>query len=391
MIDLNKSKNFSKLNFNCDQILKPFEKRVIEFLQQFSNSLMKDKSNLEYPEIIAFAYWIRRSNLKKLQKNLNILTNEYRIGRGLILHIPPSNVITGFLYSWVFGLLSGNSNIIKIPSSNNSVNLKIINLIKKILSKKKNNFLAKNNFFVSYNNNEDINKILSLKADCRLIWGGDKTVEKFKSYKTKIHNIDLVFADRYSFSVIKLNEKTNIKHLVEGFYNDAFLMDQNACSSPHLLIWYKTQEHLIDNFWSELEMKSKIKYKIDIGNAFKKFESKINNLINVKNFSALRINGKTITRIELNKLQNGIENLRGKFGQFFEFKTNDTSFLKIVSKKYQTLSVHGVSKNFLIDKITLMKLKGIDRVVDVGKSNSITLLWDGYDIIRTLSRVINDE
>ena len=138
-------------------------------------------------------------------------------------------------------------------------------------------------------------------------------------------------------------------------------------------------------------MKSKMKYKIDIGNAFKKFESKINNLINVKNFSALRINGKTITRIELNKLQNGIENLRGKFGQFFEFKTNDTSFLKIVSKKYQTLSVHGVSKNFLIDKITLMKLKGIDRVVDIGKSNSITLLWDGYDIIRTLSRVINDE
>ena len=38
-----------------------------------------------------------------------------------------------------------------------------------------------------------------------------------------------------------------------------------------------------------------------------------------------------------------------------------------------------------------MNLKGIDRVVDIGNSNSISLLWDGYDIIRSLSRVINNE
>ena len=38
-----------------------------------------------------------------------------------------------------------------------------------------------------------------------------------------------------------------------------------------------------------------------------------------------------------------------------------------------------------------MKLRGIDRVVDIGSSNSITLLWDGYDIVRNLSRVINEE
>ena len=137
MIDLNKIENLNKFNIKSLKVFKPFESRVIDFLQDFSNDLMRNKKNFEYPEIIAFAFWIRRSNLKKIEKDLNILKNEFRVGRGLVLHIPPANVITGFLYSWTFGLLSGNTNIIKIPSTNKAFNLTIIKLIKKILSKKK--------------------------------------------------------------------------------------------------------------------------------------------------------------------------------------------------------------------------------------------------------------
>ncbi len=168
-------------------------------------------------------------------------------------------------------------------------------------------------------------------------------------------------------------------------------MDQNACSSPHLIVWYKTKQKNIENFWKMLEKKVNKKYQIDIGNAFKKFESKINNLINVENFSALKSNGNNISRVEIYKLQRNIENLRGKFGQFFEYKTDNMNFLKIVSKKYQTLSVYGVNKDIIMNKILSMNLRGVDRVVDIGKSNSITLLWDGYDVVRSLSRIINNE
>ena len=115
----------------------------------------------------------------------------------------------------------------------------------------------KNNIFVSYDNQENINEYLSSKADCRIIWGGDKTVNKFKNYNTQIHNIDLFFSDRYSFSVIRIDQKTKIDNLTDQFYNDAFLMDQNACSSPHLVIWYKTKQKHIENFWKVLEKKIK--------------------------------------------------------------------------------------------------------------------------------------
>ena len=285
MIDLNKVQNLSIFNNKNLKTFKPFEKIIIEFLQDFSNSLIKDKKNIKYPEIIAFAFWIRKSNLIKIEKNLNLLKNEYRIGRGLAFHVPPSNVLTGFLYSWVFGLLSGNSNIVKVPSNNKDLNSKIIKLINKIFLKKKYDVLSKNNFFVNYSNDENINELMSIQADCRLIWGGDKTVNKFKKYKTQIKNIDLIFSDRYSFSLIKVDEKTDINILTDKFYNDAFLMDQNACSSPHLIVWYKSKQKNIEKFWKTLEKKTNEKYQIDIGNAFKKFESKVNNLINVDNFS----------------------------------------------------------------------------------------------------------
>ena len=85
-------------------------------------------------------------------------------------------------------------------------------------------------------------------SDARLIWGGDKTINTLKTFKTNERNLDITFADRYSFCVIdqskllKLN-KFELRNLVQKFYNDTFLVDQNACSSPHLIVWTeKTQK-----------------------------------------------------------------------------------------------------------------------------------------------------
>ena len=32
--------------------------------------------------------------------------------------------------------------------------------------------------------------------------------------------------------------------------------------------------------------------------------------------------------------------------------------------------------------------KGVDRIVPIGQSLDMGLIWDGYDLIRTLSRVV---
>ena len=83
----------------------------------------KEKSNKNFPEILAYAFWIRKNNLMRIKKKINI-SGEKRLARGNVLHIPPANVPTGFLYSWTFGLVSGNKNIIKIPKYRISANRK---------------------------------------------------------------------------------------------------------------------------------------------------------------------------------------------------------------------------------------------------------------------------
>lgn len=385
-----------KINSNIKNIIQkntfvPFEKNILSFLDLFSLELLRDKKNLSYPEIISFAFWIRKSNLLKMQQVVDLKKNEVRLGKGIVLHIPPSNITTGFLYSWVFGLLSGNSNIIKVSSKNFAPLLRVIKVINKLLSKKKFEKISKSNKFVRYDNNDEINIKLSSFADVRLIWGGDKTVEKFKSYKTNVHNTDLFFFDRFSISLMKLNKETHFEKLAQNFYNDAYIMDQNACSSPHVVIWYNSQDKFIEKFWRELEKVCNLKYDIDIGNAYKKFDAKIKNFKNIEFFIQNKSNGNHISRIQVSKLQKNIEKLRGKFGIFIENKVKNFDFMKIINKKYQTLAINGLDKEIILKNIVNNNIHGIDRIVNVGNALNMSVIWDGNDVVRAISRIVDNE
>ena len=93
---------------------------------------MKDIRN--YPDLKALAFWCRLKNILKLKK-LNTEKNK-KIGLGLVFHIiTPSNIPTNFVCSLIFGLLSGNSNIIKVPSKDfNQIKI-ICAIISKVLKK----------------------------------------------------------------------------------------------------------------------------------------------------------------------------------------------------------------------------------------------------------------
>ena len=58
-----------------------------------------------------------------------------KLGVGLIFHITPSNIPTNFAYSFIFGLLTGNSNIVKVPSKNFQDKSYNLQNIKKLLKK----------------------------------------------------------------------------------------------------------------------------------------------------------------------------------------------------------------------------------------------------------------
>ena len=59
-------------------------------------------------------YWCSKQVKKIKSKEKKF----FSMGRGLAFHVCLSNVPTNFIYSFIFGLLSGNSNIVKMPSKN---------------------------------------------------------------------------------------------------------------------------------------------------------------------------------------------------------------------------------------------------------------------------------
>jgi len=61
----------------------------------------------------------------------------------------------------------------------------------------------------------------------------------------------------------------------------------------------------------------------------------------------------------------------------------------IVNEKYQTLVYYGLSLPELSEFVTKNQLKGIDRIVPIGQALDIDVIWDGYDLIGTLSRIID--
>ena len=159
------------------------------------------------------------------------------LGRGTVLHITPSNVPMNFAYSYMFGILSGNNNIVRLPSRK-FVQINILNkIISKILKKAKYSIIKEKTCFIRYEKSDEISNYLSKDMDARLIWGGDTTINHFKSFDTSPRCIDLTFPDRYSISIVNLDKvfrlkKEEIKNLANKFYNDCYLMDQQGCSSP---------------------------------------------------------------------------------------------------------------------------------------------------------------
>ena len=97
-----------------------FTQSRIDFLASLSRRLLTDASSKAVPEVVTFAYWCRQSNLERLRLSY-LKDDRLRMGLGLSFHICPSNVPINFAFSMAFGLLSGNSCVLRLPSKPSAV------------------------------------------------------------------------------------------------------------------------------------------------------------------------------------------------------------------------------------------------------------------------------
>ena len=376
------------------KVTTPFNNLVIDFLVDFSNELRKFKKINSFPDLIYLIFWCNKN------KNLSNYFNDncLRLGRGLIFHICPSNVPTNFIYSFFFGLLSGNSNIVKVPSKDFKEKKIILSVVKSLFNRKKYINLKKANCFIQYNDKDEITKKISSICDARVIWGSNKTVNDIRKMWIPERAIDLTFPDRYSLSVINLDrlkkEKSDqVKLLAKRFYYDGYMMNQLACNSPHFVFWTgKINKKLQDYFWSQLSKIVEKKFVFDDVHVVDKYTNLMENIINQKDFKNIKMFKNNLYVIDPGSKTNQIENIRGINGTFFQKNINQIKDLKnFITKKCQTVSYFGFTKDQLKYFLLNNNLLGIDRVVPIGKALEIDIVWDGYETTKSLSRIISLE
>lgn len=358
------------------------------FLHDLSATLLK--RGRRYPDVIAFAFWCRRANIQRLKAARHDIDS--RVGRGLAFHIAPSNIPVNFAFSFAFSLLAGNANIVRAPSKAFEQNALLCAAISECLEKYPR--LQARNAIVSYPRDNAVTERFSREADVRLIWGGDATIATLRGMQTRPRCVDVTFADRYSMAILDGEamlglDAAGLRALAEGFYNDTYLMDQNACSSPQLILWTHDSPAARDRFWHAVHNVAREKYALQPAIGADKYvqacedildEDAVDRVIHPDNF---------LYRVQLRYLPRDVERLRGKGGYFYEcaLATYD-ELADIITPKVQTLTYFGVNAEALRRFVVGHALTGIDRIVPVGAAMDIDVFWDGYDLVGIVSRVV---
>jgi hypothetical protein len=373
----------------------PYDNLLCDFLNDLSSQLRKSEDAGGYPDVLTFAFWCRKGNITRLKEEYS--SNHARLGLGTVFHITPSNVPVNFAFSFCFGLLSGNANIVRVPTKAFPQVDIICAAIAKVLENNDYREIKARTAFIRYEQNEEITSLLSIDCNARIIWGGDETVNSVRQLPISPRSVEVVFSDRYSFCIVdaaSVNSLTesDLNRLAEGFYNDTYLMDQNACSSPHLLIWLgKESSTAKDLFWKALsEVVKEKQYQMTHAVAADKYVQLCSDAIELDNLHAVKAYGSFLYCITINELPSNIDEFRGSCGYFYEYETDDLrDLLHIVNNSFQTLTYFGIDKKYLLDFVVDNGLSGIDRIVPVGQALDIGVIWDGYDIVKNLSRIID--
>lgn len=370
--------------------LRVFDAEVCAFIAELSAELLKSPLSRAMPDLAALAFWGRKANLQKLKKEFG--DSAGRLGRGLCFHITPSNIPVNFAFSWLFSLLAGNANIVRLPGRTFPQVEAFCAVLADVVRAWPE--VKRRNAFVRYPRDNAITAAFCAGADVRMIWGGDSTIAALKSLPTPPRCVDITFADRYSVALLDgkaVGEAgaDQIRRLAENFYNDTYLMDQNACSSPQLILWQNDDAAARERFWNAVAECAGKKYALQDAVAVDKYTALCAEAVANRNLVKARRSGNLLYRVELERLTPDIVACRGHGGFFYEYALRDWHELfAVTTEKFQTVTCFGVDAQALRDAVVAAGLRGIDRIVPVGKAMDIGVVWDGHELIRELSRVV---
>jgi hypothetical protein len=374
----------------------PFAASMIELAADFSQHIFHDPEARKYPELLALAYWMRKTEIARLAAQFRSLQLEQRLlaPRGLIFHLPPRNVDTMFVYSWLLAALTGNRNVIRLsPERSEAINI-LVRLLQQTLAAAPDP-TRNATVIVSYGHEAEPTEMLSALCDVRVIWGGDRTVETIRLSPLAPHAREITFPDRYSLTAIAAEAyeelTTDQRDCVAGqFFNDAYWFDQMGCSSPRLVVWCGQESSVAaasaDFFPRVAGCVESRRYILPTAATMQKLVYTCSAILDLPISVCRRYPGMTV--LTLDSLD-GFRRDHPGGGLFFEARLESLSDLvPFLIRRDQTLTWFGFTSEELRTLVRRLNGRAIERVVPIGQALQFQRFWDGYDLLQEFCRCV---
>ncbi|HEY2670095.1 MAG TPA: acyl-CoA reductase [Rugosimonospora sp.] len=371
------------------------DERIREFLTAFSRRLLRPDLARRYPELGSLGFFLRRGEIARAVERLyDGAGGSRRAPRGLVLHFPPANVDTIFVYSWALSALAGNRNIVRVSPRSAGAASSVLSALNDVLAES-DPVVAQTQRMITYERDDATTAALSAACDLRVIWGGDESVTQIRRHPLPPLARDLPFPDRSSFAAVSVDgwRATGAqarRAAVDGFANDIFWFDQAACSSPRNLFWVGDAADVAEvrsEFMALLdEVVAERGWGVDAAMAV---EKRVATYGLAATGAARRVTfaGNAVASVDLADLDAVPQRWLGA-GTICHLTVGSlTELVPTIRRKDQTFAQFGFSMAELDDFVTAVAGRGVDRIVPFGSALTFAGTWDGYDLLREFTRI----
>ncbi|WP_327007493.1 gamma-glutamyl phosphate reductase [Dactylosporangium sp. NBC_01737] len=371
------------------------DERVRNFLIAFSRRLLKPDLARRHPELGSLGFFLRKGELARAVERLaDGVAGQRRAPRGLVLHFPPANVDTIFVYSWALSALAGNHNIVRVSARAAGAAQTVLEALNDVLADA-HPAIAQTQRMITYDRDDAITGALIGACDLRVLWGGDQSVNELRKHPIRPLTRDLAFPDRSSFAAISVTgwQSSTIEQrraAVDGFANDLYWFDQAACSSPRDLFWVgSTGIAAARAEFDELlaEVVAQRGWGVDPAMAVEKYVATYG-LAATGAATKVAFSGNAVANVSLAGLDDLQRHWLGA-GTICHVTVGSLAELApAIQRKDQTLSQYGFTMSDLDDFVTTLAGRGIDRIVPFGQALTFAGTWDGFNLLHEFTRII---
>ncbi len=374
------------------RLVVPFAAERIALVASVSDAILARKTPVS-SVVTHFGFWIRRAALNRLGTEFASRHPAQTLSRprGLVFHLPPKNVETVFLYSWLLSFLAGNANVVRLPRDISPELRGICDLILAALDTAND----RSQMLIHYPAASDLGRLVSAQSDVRIVWGGDAKIAAFESLPLRNGGKSLWFGDRVSLCVLDGDalaalDDTGRRDLAHRLVNDIFVFDQMACSSPHALYVTGDAAHHLAAVKALLETLARIAR--DRGHAAPAGHQ-ITKMVRAFSSAAAGASSEVAWR-------NGVLTSAIAAREERAEQTVGGGFLTVVfipalaalighlRARDQTVTHFGFRAEDIRRVAESNTTLGVSRWTPVGTALDFDPIWDGYDLISELTRLI---